>query len=164
VVPVLREAVRAVDPAQPVGEVRLLRDLMADSLGPRRLHTVLLGGFAVAALLLAAIGTYGLVAQAVARRAREIGIRIAVGARDEDVVGMIVRQGAALATAGAAAGLAAALGATRLLEGLLFGVGARDPVTLAAVVSVLVAATLLASWIPARRASRIDPIEVLRSE
>jgi predicted permease len=164
IVPALREAVRAVDPGQPVGEVRLLRDLVADSLGPRRLHTALLGTFAVAALLLAAVGTYGLVAQAVARRAREIGIRVAVGARRADVVRMIVRQGAALAAAGVAAGLLAALGATRLLEGLLFGVGARDPGTLAAVSAVLAAATLLASWIPARRASRIDPIEVLRSE
>jgi putative ABC transport system permease protein len=160
----LREAVRSLDPGQPLGEVRLLRDLVADSLGPRRLHAVLLVVFAAAALALAAVGTYGLVAQSVARRTREIGIRMAVGARGGDVVRMIVRQGAALAAVGAAAGLAGALGATRLLEGLLFGVGARDPATLAGVAAVLVAATLLASWMPARWASRIDPIAILRRE
>jgi putative ABC transport system permease protein len=118
--------------------------------------------FAALALGLAAIGIYGLMSQAVARRTRELGVRISLGARPQDVLSLVLGEGARLSALGIAIGVVLALGVTRTLESFLFGVGKLDPMTLATVIVVAAAAGLLATYIPARRASRIDPIRTLR--
>jgi putative ABC transport system permease protein len=163
-VPALRREIWRIDREQAIGEARILDDLLARTLSPRRLHTLLLGVFAAAALALAALGIYGVMAQAVAQRTREIGIRMAVGASAADVLGLILKQGAILVLFGLALGAATAFAMSRLLSGLLYGVSATDPLTFAAVSFVLASVALLASYMPARRASRIDPITALRYE
>jgi putative ABC transport system permease protein len=120
--------------------------------------------FGLVALSLAAVGLYGVLAFAVARRTSEIGIRLALGAKQADVRRMVVRQGMVIVVGGLALGVGAALATSRILGSLLFGVSPRDPVTYATVVGVLLAVALLACWIPARRASGVDPAEALRSE
>jgi len=139
-------------------------DEMGGWLSARRFLLLLVGVFAAAALALAAIGIYGVVAFSVTRRTQEIGIRIAVGAQRTDVLRLVVGEGARLALAGVAIGIAASLAVTRLLSSLLFGVRATDPVTFAAVALLLGAVALLASYIPARRAMRLDPNIALRYE
>lgn len=139
-------------------------DEMGGWLAARRFLLLLVGVFAAAALALAAIGIYGVVAFSVTRRTQEIGIRIAVGAQRTDVLRLVVGEGARLALAGVAIGIAASLAVTRLLSSLLFGVRATDPVTFAAVALLLGAVALLASYIPARRAMRLDPNIALRYE
>jgi putative ABC transport system permease protein len=116
------------------------------------------------ALFLAALGIYGVMAHSVARRTHEIGVRMAVGARTRDVVGLVLREGGRLAALGGALGLLAALALTRLLESLLFGVSPTDPLSFAAVVAFLSACALLGCWLPARRAARVDPVIALRYE
>jgi putative ABC transport system permease protein len=123
---------------------------------------MLLGLFAGVALLLAAIGIYGVIAYSVAQRTHEIGVRVALGARQADVLGLVIREGAALAMAGIALGLLGALAFTRILSTLLFGVSPTDPFTFTSVSLVLVAVALAASFIPARRAAKIDPVVALR--
>jgi putative ABC transport system permease protein len=156
--------IRAVDPDVPVYDVRSLEAALAADVAPRRASAVLLGVFACAALLLAAIGVYGVASYVAHLRTREIGIRLALGATARDVLRLTLRQGVVLTGAGLAAGVAASLALTGLLRALLFGVGARDVGTFAAVTVVLAAAALAASWIPARRAARTDPLTVLRYE
>src|SRR5690606_20244253 len=134
------------------------------SLAGRRFSLLLLGAFSAAALVLATMGTYGVVSYLVARRTREIGIRMALGAGGADVLRLIVGRGAVLAGAGALLGLAAALALTRLLSGMLYGVSATDPVAFAAVVVVVAGAALLASYLPARQAARLAPAVTLRVE
>ncbi len=160
----LRRAVWSLDPDLALSGIEGLDRTLAQSMARPRFTTVLLGLFAVLALLLASVGVHGLLSYAVVQRTREIGIRLALGAPRAGVVGMVVGRGLALALAGAAVGLAGALGLSRLLRGLLFGVGPTDPVTFAAAPAVLLAVAALASYLPARRAARVDPMIALRSE
>lgn len=163
-VPAIRAAVAAVDKDQPISGVETMKQLVSDSVSTRRLTLVLLGLFSGLALVLAAIGIYGVMAYSVAQRTHEIGIRMAVGAQQKDVLGLVLGEGARLTLWGVGFGVAAALGLTRLLSSLLFAVSASDPLTYAAVAVVLVVVALLASYIPARRALRVDPIVALRYE
>jgi putative ABC transport system permease protein len=163
-VPALRTAVREVNRDQPIYAVRTMEQAISDSITAERFNALLLGGFAAMALLLAVIGTYGVIAYSVEQRRHEIGIRMALGAQRGDVIGLIMKQGTVLALAGLAAGSAGALAVSRLLTGMLYGVGATDPLTFAAVAFLLGAAALLAAFIPARRAARADPMVALRYE
>ena len=161
---VLRREVAALDSEQAIYNVRPLLELLSDSLAARRFIMALLGGFALLGLALATVGVYGVVAESVERRRGEIGLRLAVGADPGDVLRMVLGQAALLAAAGVALGLVAAFALTRVMRGLLFGVSATDPATFAAVAGVLAMAALLASYLPARRAARLDPAAVLREE
>jgi predicted permease len=161
---VAAEEVRRLDPELALFDVRPLADLVAGSVAASRFYTSVLAVFAGTALLLAAIGLYGVLAFAVAERAREIGVRVALGAARADVLRLVLRQGAALTGAGLALGLAGAVGASRLLSSLLYGVEPTDPATFAAVPAVLAGAALLACYLPARRALRLDPVTVLKQE
>jgi putative ABC transport system permease protein len=156
--------VREIDPDQPVAQVRTMEQVLGETVARPRLNLYLLGGFAGVALLLAAIGLYGIVSYSVTQRRHEIGVRVALGAKDGDVLRLIVRQGMGLTALGLLVGLAAALAATRVMRSLLFGVAATDPLTLAGVAAFLAAVALLASWLPARRATRVDPMVALRAE
>ena len=160
----LKREVLALDPGQPLTSLSTMDALLSDSLSARRFQALLLGSFAATALALSALGLYGLLAHSVRQRTPEIGVRMALGARPADVVRLIVRGGLGLAALGVALGLAGALAATRVLDGLLFQVPTRDPLTLAAAGALLLAIALLACALPARRASRIDPARALRCE
>jgi predicted permease len=160
----LRRAVQSVDPNLPIFGVRTMDSIVSDSLASRRFAMLVLGFFATTALLLAAIGIYGVMAYFVNQRVREIGVRMALGARPGDVLKLVVRRGMSLALIGVVLGVAASLGLTRLLSGLLFGVRAGDPLTLGVFTVCLAVVALLANFIPARRATRIDPTVALRYE
>jgi len=160
----VRTAVRAVDPDQPLGAVMPLREQLIDVLIGERFSAVLMATLAAAGLLLAALGLYGVLAYTVGQRTGEIGLRLALGARPRDVLRMVVREGVGLVVMGLALGIAGALALTRLLASSLYEVSPTDPTTFAAVPAVLVAAALLACWLPARRATRIDPMVALRCE
>ena len=157
-------AVRGVDPQLPVTRVQTMPEIVAESLWQRRLDMLLLGSFAGLALILASVGIYSVLAYGVRRRQREIGIRMALGARLDDVLRLVVLDGLRPALVGLACGLAGALALGRLLAGLLYGVGALDPATFASVSALILAAGLLASVWPAWRATRVDPMTVLREE
>jgi putative ABC transport system permease protein len=159
-----RAAVRTVDRDLPVDKVRTLDDIVDASLGQGRFQAVLLALFAGLALVLAAIGVYGVISYSVAQRTHEIGIRMALGARREEVLRLVVRQGMQLVLAGVAVGLVAAFLLARLFAGRVYGVAATDPLTFAAVPLVLLAVALLANLLPARRATQVDPLEALRYE
>lgn len=161
---VLRREVLAIDREQPLSEIRTMDSLMADSISRSRFATFLLGIFAVVALLLASLGIYGVMSYAVTQRTNEIGIRMALGATRQNVVRLVLKRGMFLATSGVVLGLLGSFALTRLLKGLLFGVGVRDPLTFAAVPLLLLAIALLAICIPARRATKVDPLEALRYE
>lgn len=160
----IREAVRIVDSNVPVSNLRTMIQQRDDSLALPRLAATLLSGFGMLALLLAALGIYGLLAYSVNRRTREIGVRMALGAQIGDVVRLVLRQGFGLVGLGLILGLAGALGATRLLSGFLFEVQPLDPITFVSVVMLLGFVSLFACWLPARRAARVDPMVALRSE
>jgi predicted permease len=160
----IRAAVQAVDPAQPVSAVRTMSDMVAASLAPRRFVVTLLGIFAGVALLMAALGLYGVIGYSVAQRTPEIGIRIALGARPAEVLGLVMRQGLRLTVLGAVAGLAASLAMSAVLRGQLFHVSPFDPLTFVIAAGVLMAASALASYLPARRAARVDPTVALHYE
>jgi putative ABC transport system permease protein len=160
--PAVRDAVRAVSPNLPVSEVRPMREVTAQALAQPRFLTTLLGFFAVAALMLAAVGIYGTVSLLVAERTREIGIRIALGAGRESVLRMVLDEGARMTIAGLVLGVASAAGLTRALSGLLYGVGVLDPVTLVAVPTLLCVVGLAACVLPARRAAATPPALVLK--
>ncbi|HEV2735574.1 MAG TPA: FtsX-like permease family protein, partial [Longimicrobiaceae bacterium] len=162
-IPVARAALRELAPDVPP-RFRTIEEVFSSNLAARRFSLLLLGAFAAAALLLAVIGIYGVISYTVAQRTREFGIRMALGARPGDVRRLVVREGTTLALGGAALGIAGALAATRLLASLLYGVSTTDAATFLAVPLLLVAATLLASWIPARRATRTDPMAALRAD
>jgi ABC-type antimicrobial peptide transport system permease subunit len=142
----------------------LMREIMAESVGRRRFQALLAGVFAASALLLACLGIYGVVSYGVARRTNEVGIRVALGAQSHQVPWMVLGQGMKPVVGGLLAGILAAVWAGQLLSSFLFGIGPRDPATIAAVVMLLLGVAAMACWIPARRASRIDPLIALRYE
>jgi putative ABC transport system permease protein len=161
--PVRRE-IQAVDPDLPVFGVRALRGIISDSLAPRRFVMRILGFFAATAMLLAAIGIYGVMAYFVSQRVREIGVRMALGAQRADVMKLIVWKGMSLALMGVVLGLIAALVLTRMISGLLFGVSATDPLTLLVFTALLALVAFLANYLPASRAAKVDPMVALRYE
>jgi putative ABC transport system permease protein len=164
IAPTVRKLISGIDPTQPVYNVKTLEQALADSVAPQRFNLFLMGTFAAAALLLALVGIYGVIAYSVAERTREIGVRMALGAQRHEVVRMVVREGMAMALAGMAAGLAGAWGLTRLIASLLYDVKANDPATFAAVAAVLAATAMLACCVPALKAARVDPMAALRYE
>ncbi|HSG08396.1 MAG TPA: ABC transporter permease [Longimicrobiales bacterium] len=163
-VPQIREAILAVDPAQPPSDVQTMDARVDRTFAQRRFYTTLIALFAVAALFLAAAGVYGTVSYFVARRVRELGIRIALGAAGTGILGLVVRQGVRLALWGVVAGLLGVWASTRVVEGLVYGIHAVDPLTLAAGCIVMTLVTAAASAIPAARAVRVSPLMALRSE
>ena len=160
----VRAALRSVDPGVPLDDATTMEERINASVAEPRHWTALLGAFAAAALTLAAVGIFGMLSYAVSTRRREIGVRMALGARQRTVVGMIVGRGLAHAALGTALGLVAALVGTRSVAVVLFGVSARDPVTLGTVTAILLGVALMACWLPARRAAAIDPMEAIRVE
>jgi putative ABC transport system permease protein len=160
----LREAVHAVDPGQPVSDLKTMEQRVALSMGPRRSAVVLLTVFAIMAVGLAAVGLFGLIRYNVEQRTQEIGVRMAIGASSSDVLKMVLGEGLRLALVGVGVGLLAAFALTRVLAGLLYGVSATDPLTFVSMALLLTLVALLASWLPARRATRVDPLVALRYE
>lgn len=156
--------IAAVDPTLPVYDVRTMADAVRQSLAQPRFYAAILDAFAGIALVIAALGIYGVIAYAVSQRTRELGIRLALGAPAQRVVRLVVGRGVVLAVAGVAIGFAAAYWLTRLLAGLLFGVAAADPLTFAGVGAALLGVAVVASLVPARRAARVDPLIAMRSE
>ena len=160
----MNRAVHEVDKDQALSDIKTLERIKTESMADNRLNSLLLGGFAGVALLLSAIGIYGVISYSVVQRTHEIGIRAALGARSGDVVAMILKAGMTMAGAGLVLGLLGALVLTRLITTLLFGVGARDPMTMTGVGAILAVVALLASYLPARRAAKVDPMICLRYE
>lgn len=159
-----RQAVLRIDPQQPIQEVQSLGELRTKTTGSQRLNLTLLGLFGLIALALAAVGLYGVLAYTVSQRFREIGVRMALGARRRDIFHLIVGQGMTLVLTGTILGIATALGLTRFLRGLLFQVAPTDPITFMATALVLILVSAFACWIPARRAARFDPMAALRTD
>ena len=160
----VREAVYSVDPEQPVNSIATLGELRGDSLVQSRLTTLLLGLFAGLALAIAATGLSGVVALIVSQRTREIGIRLALGAQSTEVLNMVLGQGMRLIAAGLGVGIVAALLFSRVMRSMLFNTPVNDPLTFAAVALAFLAVGLLASYVPARRVTKVDPLIALRSE
>jgi len=160
----VRGALRGVDPNLPLFKVETMQEVIHKSLAGQRLNLWLLAIFAGIALVLSAAGLYGVISYLVAQRTREIGVRIALGAQTRDVIGLVMRQGTRLTALGIGLGLAGALAFTRVLEKLLYGVSARDPLTLGGIAALLAVVALTATWLPARRAARVDPILAIRNE
>ena len=161
--PAIRSTVWRLDPTLPISREQTLSQVRSASTATEQFDLLLVGVFAVLALVLAAVGLYGVISYGVEQRTRELGIRVALGARRFAVVWLVVAGGARLAGAGLAVGIAAALALTRLMTSLLFGVGARDPLTFAAAGLLLVVVSIAASIVPALRATRVDPVVALRS-
>ena len=157
-----RREIESLAPGVPLYDVRPMTERVADAMGYARFSAFLLAAFAAVALALAALGTYGVISFGVSQRRKEIGVRVALGATRRSVVRLVVGQGVTLAVVGSAIGLAGALATTRLLRSMLYGVEPSDPVTLVLIIALLVAAVILASWLPARRAAGVDPAEALR--
>jgi putative ABC transport system permease protein len=160
----VRREVQSVDPEQPLGNVRTLEDLVEGTVAPRRFSLLLASVFACVALVLGAVGLYGVLSYTVAQRSREIGIRMALGAQRGDVHRLVISQGMRLALAGVAAGVLASAALTRLMSSLLYGVSATDPQTFVSIALLLLAVALAACYLPARRATKVDPVIALRNE
>jgi len=160
----IKREIRAIDKDQPIAQVQTLDDKLSESIAPQRFTLLLLGIFALMALSLASAGIYGLMSYAVTQRTHEIGVRMALGARQVDVLKLMVRQGMGLVVIGVALGLAGAFATTRLMSALLFDVTAKDPVTFAVVTAVLTIVAFVACYLPARRATKVDPLVALRYE
>jgi predicted permease len=163
-IPAVRSVVAALDPELPPGRFRSLEEIVEGSLERQRFLLRLLAAFAIVAILLAAVGVYGVMSYAVIERVPEVGVRLAIGASPRDIVRLVLRDGLVLGLAGVAIGMVAAAAGAGALRSLLFEVAPRDPVSLGAVSCLLLLATLTAAWLPARRASRVDPIKALRVE
>jgi len=161
---VLREAVHEVDPSQPISDLKTMDQRISLSMGPRRSAVALLSVFAAMALTLAAVGLFGLIRYNVTQRTQEIGVRIALGASRRDVLGMVLGESLRLGLFGVGVGLIAAFALTRLMTSLLYGVSAADPATFAVMAITLILVSLLAAWMPAHRATRVDPLVALRYE
>ena len=160
----VRDQVWALNKDQPVFNVRTMEQVVSESIAPRRFSALLMVIFGFVALVLASIGLYGMMSYSVSQRTAEIGIRVALGAQRRDVLTMVIKQAIGLALLGVVAGLVTALALARLLRNLLFGVGAADPLTFGVVAFVLLAVAFLASFVPARRAAKVDPMIALRYE
>ena len=160
----VRQQVRELEPDHAIDQVTTMEQSLAESYAPRRFQTWLFGLFAAVALALAAVGVYGVISYSVSRRTHEIGVRMALGARPRDVLLLVVRQGMSLALIGVAVGVAAAYGLTRLMTSLLFNVRATDPATFAVISLLLMGIAFLAAYLPARRATKVDPLAALRHE
>jgi putative ABC transport system permease protein len=159
-----RGVIRQFDPTLPIYDVRPMRQIVGESLARMRFSTILMLAFAIVALLLAAVGIYGVIAYSVSRRTQEIGVRLAIGAERSDVLQLVLGQGMRLVSIGILAGVAVSLGLSRLLGSLVYGVGTTDVLTLIGVALLLVVVAMLACYVPARRAMRVDPVEALRYE
>ena len=160
----VRKEVQAIDRDQPIAALRTMEEWVSRSTATPRYRTTLLGLFAAVAMLLAATGIYGVMSYSVVQRTHEIGVRMALGARQRDVLKLVVRQGMLLVVLGLGVGLIAAFALTRLMESMLFGVTAKDPITFVVVAGVLAAVAFIACYIPARRATKVDPLTALRYE
>jgi putative ABC transport system permease protein len=162
--PAVQRELREIDRDQPMSDVRTMNQVMADTVARARFNTLLLALFAGLATLLAAVGIFGVMNYSLTLRTREIGLRMALGAQHRAVLMLMLKQGLRLTLIGTAIGLAGALALTRLMSSLLFGVDAADPATFAVIVPLLIVVSLIACYLPARRATRIDPLIALRSE
>jgi ABC-type antimicrobial peptide transport system permease subunit len=160
----VRQIIRATEPQAAITRIVPLSDEFAATGAQRRVQTLLLAAFALVALLMAAVGMYGVLSFVVSGRTREIGVRVALGARTVDALSMVVAEGMRLAAEGVAIGVVAAVGLARLMSHIVFGVSPRDPGSIIAAAMVLLAAAFVASYVPARRAARVDPMTVLRQE
>ena len=160
----VRSAIKQVNKTQYIPQVRTMDEMLAETVAGRRFSMMLVGAFASVALILAAVGIYGVMSYSVTQRTHELGIRMALGAQTSDVLRLVVVQGLSLAIAGVAIGLVAAFALTRLMSGLLFGVSATDPLTFAVISLILTGVALVACFVPARRAAKVDPIVALRYE
>jgi putative ABC transport system permease protein len=160
----VRQQVKAIDPDQPIYNIRTMDEIRAESVAPERLNLTLLSIFAGLALVLAIVGIYGVMSYAVTQRTHEIGIRMAIGAQTWDVFRMILRQGMTMALIGVGLGLIGAFALTRLMTTMLFGVAPTDPLTFTVIAVLLTAVALLACYLPGRRATKVDPVVSLRYE
>ena len=160
----LRKLVQELDPSVSVYSMKTLRQHMGTSLFPARMAAIALGSFGVLALILAAVGIYGVMSHVVAGRTREIGLRMALGAQLSDVQKLILKQGMFLAAIGLLGGLLIAFGGARMMKSMLYGVSTSDPITFTCVALLLFGIALVACWVPARRASRVEPMIALRAE
>jgi putative ABC transport system permease protein len=160
----VRREVQAIDPDQPVAAIKTMQQWMETSIAAPRFRTALLGLFAVVALVLASTGIYGVMSYSVTQRTHEIGVRMALGARQLDVLKLVVHQGMSLVVIGVGLGLVGAIALTRVMASLLFGVTAKDPVTFVAVAALLALIAFIACYVPARRATKVDPLVALRYE
>jgi putative ABC transport system permease protein len=160
----VRTAVREIDRELPVFSARPLEEYLSTSIGPQRFYATLVGIFALVALTLAAIGLYGVIAYAVSQRMHELGVRVALGATGQRVAAMVLRQGLLLTSGGVLLGIVAAILVTRVLQTLLFGVSALDPLTFGLVLLLLLGVAAVASYVPARRAARVDPLIAMRGD
>lgn len=164
ITPAVRREIQAIDPDQPILDVRTMNQVMAEAVARGRFNTLLIGLFAVIATFIAAVGIFGVMNYSVTLRTREIGLRMALGAQQRDVLRLILKQGLLLTLIGIAISIAGALALTRVMSRLLFGVAATDPATFAAIVLLLSLVSLIACYVPARRATRVDPMTAMRYE
>jgi putative ABC transport system permease protein len=160
----IRNQLRAIDPSEPVNQIVTLEESLSNSVAQRRFQMILLGIFASVALIIAMVGIYGVISYAVSQHTHEIGIRMALGAQASDVLRMVIWRGLSLALIGVTLGLAAALALTRVMKNLLFEVSTTDPATFVLIALLLVVAAMIASYIPARRATKVDPLLAIRNE
>jgi putative ABC transport system permease protein len=159
-----RDVVMKLDSTQPVHTIKTVERLIYEQSSPKRIMTAMMGVFAAIALLLAGVGLYAVMATAVSQRTHEIGVRMALGARSPDIMRLVTGHGLKLTLLGLALGMAGAFAVTRVMEPLLYGVTATDPLTFILISLSLAGAAMLACWVPARRATRVDPMDALRCE